>query len=105
MRLGFGPPVMALIKNYLPFITDKNTRDGAVIPKSTRRLLAEAIEVRNEIVHKGAATPSEEKVTESLNDVRDFLYVLDWLQGLTWAFSRISAQASSEFSTGVARGE
>jgi hypothetical protein len=91
-----SPPVMTLIRNYLPFLTDKRTRDGSVIPKPIRRVLTEAVELRATLFTEGWTLPLQ-RDSPRFSKLSTFLYTLDWLQGSTWALSRVRRSTRNEF--------
>jgi hypothetical protein len=75
-----------LTRRYLPFFTGRRTSDGRIAPSALLKALDDAVETRNEIVHRGAPAPTALELTEALDAVNDFLYMLDWFGGYEWAF-------------------
>jgi hypothetical protein len=84
-----SPPLNRLTRRYLPFLTQKRTRCGQIAPPELLKTLDDAVEARNEVVHRGAPPPGREAVTEILASVNDFLYLLDWFAGHEWAFHHL----------------
>jgi hypothetical protein len=92
------PSVDALLSKYLPLLTTVRTRDGrGVIPVKLRKHVREAIETRNQIVHHGGSPPDDETLKAYLQAISDLLYILDWLDGESWALSRVSSQWRDEY--------
>lgn len=57
-------------------------------PKHIRKAFIEAVETRNQVVHRGAI--SRIYLCRTLMDKREFLYILDWHAGHDWAESLLS---------------
>jgi hypothetical protein len=91
------PPIVKMIREYLPILTDTRTHDGRVMPKAMTSTLQRGVERRNEIVHRGLDAPDEEDLRELIETVNDFLYALDWLAGHKWAFGRMREETQREW--------
>lgn len=89
-----SPPVAKLIKNYLPLLPVKATIGGQVLipPRSVRRLISEAVELRNVVVHTGAAPVQKEELEQMLTAIKDVLWLLDYYQGHTWALEHVRTE-------------
>jgi hypothetical protein len=92
-----SPPIVKLIREYLPLLTDRRTRDGRVIPKSVTRIIQDAVERRNLVAHRGAPAPDASELEEVLTAVADLLYLLDWLSGESWAINCIQEHLRVEW--------
>lgn len=90
-----SPPVVKIIREYLPILTDRRTLDGHVIPRPIIATLQRAVEYRNGVVHRGLDYNDEKELAELLESVNDLLYALDWLGGQEWAFSRLRKQTQA----------
>lgn len=91
------PPLHRLIRDYLPFYTDKRAADGQAVPKHVRRVLHSAVEARNEVVHRGAGDYPPEQLAELLVAVNDLLYLLDWFGGKEWAFTHLQKETQQAY--------
>ena len=85
-----APPVTRLIRDLLPLLTERRTKDGRVVPLALRQQLQTAIEQRNAIVHRGDVSPGAIELNDSIRAVNDFLFLLDWLSGHEWAFDHMA---------------
>jgi hypothetical protein len=95
-----SPPILKLMREYLPLLTDHRTRDGRVIPKSVTRIIQDAVERRNLVAHEGAPAPDASDLEQILASVGDLLYILDWLSGEDWAFKCIQEHLHGEWEEG-----
>jgi hypothetical protein len=85
-----SPPLSALLAHYVPLIVAATSHvDRPPLPKPLRKLLVEAAETRNEIVHKGIDAPSPDDLIELLGVVNQLLYYLDWVGGHDWAAAHL----------------
>ncbi len=86
-----SPPLVAMIKNYLPLLPAKNRFNDEVLspPKSIRRDIEEGVKLRNKVVHVGRQTPSDGRLKEILLSVKDFLWLIDYYRGYTWSLDYI----------------
>jgi hypothetical protein len=94
-----SPPLRRLLKDYLPFFTDKATQDGSAVPKHLRRALDDAVEARNDVVHQGGTGYSVGLLGPVLVAVNDLLYLLDWFAGNDWAFGYLQQETQQEYKT------
>ncbi len=60
------PPIVQLLRNYLPELPLRSNPRLAVIPRSVLRKLQAAVQLRNAIVHKGTQTPDQQAVEQGL---------------------------------------
>jgi hypothetical protein len=81
-----SPSLAKLVRHYLEFFTDKKTKDGRAVPRQLSKSLTDAVELRNEIVHRGVSPPREGGLAAVFVAVNDLLYLLDWFSGHEWAF-------------------
>lgn len=84
-----SPPLDTMILKVLP---DLPVRSGIpsdrLCPKQIRKSLSDAVSARNRVVHRGVMP--EIHLWRTLMDIREFLYVLDWHAGHSWAESLLS---------------
>lgn len=84
-----SPPLDAMIRKVLP---DLPVRSGLapdrLCPQHIRKALIEAVEGRNQVVHRGV--PPTVHLWQTLMTTREFLYLLDWHGGQAWAESLLS---------------
>ena len=87
-----SPPMMKLIQEQLPLVKAKNNFDGQVLPppKEMCETLKKAVNMRNDIVHKGRHGKVGERLWEVIETVRDLLYLLDYYRGHKWALDFIN---------------
>ncbi len=92
-----SPPVKTMLSDYLPTLPVVLRIDGHVHPppKYARRLVAQAVEERNRVAHTGAQTMTSESLAETLECVRDLLYLFDYYAGHEWALELISPEFRS----------
>jgi hypothetical protein len=87
-----SPPLATLVRKVLP---DLPVRSGIppdkLCPKHIRKAIIEAVEARNQAVHRGAMPQIH--VWRTLMDTREFLYLLDWHAGHAWAESMLSDES------------
>jgi len=83
-----------MISDYLPILHAHGLSAvrGLRPPKEMRRLLHQANEKRNDIVHKGDADIPYDALSNYLDTVNDFLYLLDVYSGREWARDLISPE-------------
>ncbi len=87
-----SPPLVDMLKNYLPLLPCKNqVIDKAVPPPSSiRKILDKAIENRNQIAHGRVNTLKKDfDLEEFLRSARDILYLLDYYCGHAWASDKL----------------
>jgi hypothetical protein len=92
-----SPPLLMLLRDYLPFFTDKRTVDGTAVPKHLRSTLHDAVEARNHIVHQGHSGYDEEQLADVFVAVNDLLYLLDWFAGHRWAFRHLQTNTKAAY--------
>jgi hypothetical protein len=84
-----SPSIRVLLRDYMPFFTDKRTTDGRAVPRHLQSALHDAAEARNNIVHQGESGYDEEQLANVFVAVNDLLYLLDWFAGHEWAFAHL----------------
>jgi hypothetical protein len=94
-----APNLLDLLRDYLPFFTDKRTTDGRAVPKALITELTKAAKARNDIVHQGEAREAygEERLAAVFVAVNDLLYLLDWFAGNEWAFRHVQEQTQKAY--------
>jgi hypothetical protein len=90
------PPLTQLLKKYLPQLPLRSSPRLAVLPKSVMRKLTKAIELRNNIVHKGAQAPDEQAVEEAVAVASDLVRLFDYYAGNQWALDFVSEGVRSD---------
>ena len=86
-----SPPLVTMMKNYLPTLPVRNNFDGKILPppKSIRKDIEEGVKLRNKVVHVGKQAPEYSKIEEILLSVKDFLWLIDYYCGFTWSLDHI----------------
>lgn len=89
-----APPPEKLLAGYLPLLTEKRISGSTdtVIPPALRRRLVEASKLRNKLLHGKETDPKDQVVAKVLEDVHDYLYLLDWISGNEWALEFVSRE-------------
>jgi hypothetical protein len=84
-----SPPLAKMMKHTLPDLPVRADvpRDRRC-PRDLRRLLDQAVQERNLVVHQGAQPTRS--LRETLGAVREFLYLLDLYAGHPWAAEQLS---------------
>jgi hypothetical protein len=92
------PPLVPMLRNYLPTLPVKNTIGGEVLPppKKLRKTLQRSVEERNKVAHTGRAVLADEPLKESLGAIRDVLWLLDYYRGFEWALEHIRAETKQD---------
>jgi hypothetical protein len=74
-----SPPIVKILDEFVPEIVTES------IPKDILEILKVGVTLRNDLVHKGRANLSAERLTRTLQAVRRLLYLLDTFSGHEWA--------------------
>lgn len=90
-----SPSLRRLLREYLPFFTEKRTHDKQAVPKHLVSTLHQAAEDRNDIVHQGVKGYDEEQLAEVFVAVNDLLYLLDWFDDRAWAFEHLQDETKT----------
>lgn len=92
------PPLMAMMKNYLPLLPAKSKFRGEVLapPKSIRRDIEEGVKLRNKVVHVGRQAPNYVALEKILLSVKDFLWLIDYYRGYTWSLDYMRNETLAE---------
>jgi hypothetical protein len=97
-----SPPLVTMLKNYLPLLPCKNKIFDKILPPPTSitNILIQAVENRNQIAH-GRANTFKKKfdLEEFLRSTRDILYLLDYYCGHTWAFEKLRPETATKMIT------
>jgi hypothetical protein len=95
------PRLDKLMSGYLPLLTERRVtgKPKEAIPSKLRRRLVTASELRNKLVHGNEPPPRDEVLAEALDDVYNFLYLLDWFSGTEWALIRVSDEWRDSYDT------
>jgi hypothetical protein len=87
-----APPVVDILVNYLPllFVSEKQfyepTKKQGII-----KTMSDAVYIRNQIAHRGAPPPEDEKVIQIIAAVQELLWVCDYYAGNRWAEFHINS--------------
>ena len=88
-----SPPIFKILRDYIPMLHTRRGEDMSYWPL-LRPLIVRVqrlIEVRNKVAHTGQIPADADAVYNNLQLVCDFLYILDVLDGMEWAKSRVSS--------------
>lgn len=87
-----SPPILKLLRDYLPTLPVKNRFNGKVLPppKEVLKNLEKGVNLRNKIVHAGKNAPEFELTENILLAVRDVLWLIDYYCGYEWALNHLS---------------
>ena len=87
-----SPPVVKILIQYLPELFPNEKRFYEA--KKEDRLIktiADAVYIRNKMVHKGNHPLSTEKVSEIIDAVQELLWICDYYSGYHWAELHLNA--------------
>lgn len=98
-----SPPLTKMLKEYLPNLAGRRLIKGLVSPppKHVMRVLHEAVEKRNEVIHQGAASLTSDDLVVVLDAVSDLLFLLDYYRGQEWALENITLDTLDELGLAV----
>jgi hypothetical protein len=84
-----SPPIHKLVRDFLPTVPSGASNGGLVPPLDSAlvRVVHEAVERRNSLVHAGAASIPEEWLLMLFHQARRLLYQLDYHRGHEWALA------------------
>jgi hypothetical protein len=93
-----SPPLMNMVTKYLPLLPVKRKIQERVLipPKSVRKAIDEAVQLRNKTTHVGHAAPKDEQLDRILLAIRDLLYLLDYYCGHEWAIWNLRQETLQE---------
>jgi hypothetical protein len=91
------PPLLKMIKEYLPQLPVRSTISGTAKPppKPVLDALLKGVTLRNELAHAGGQGPASRTVEEILRAVHDLLWLLDYYSGHEWALDHLRPEARS----------
>lgn len=93
MEEAASPPIFKILRDYIPMLHTSRGEDMSYWPQ-LRPLFGRVqklIEIRNKVAHTGQIPVDADTVYNNLQLVCDFLYILDVLDGMEWAKSRVSS--------------
>ncbi len=83
-----APPVVEILISYFPSLfSDKQLFYKPTKKEGIVKTLFDAVHIRNQMVHKGVAPPSEDKVSSILEDIEKLIWGCDYLSGHDWALA------------------
>ncbi len=89
-----APPLPKVLKHTLPELPIRaDVAPERRCPKALHKLLDEAVQDRNAVVHRG--TEPTVHLHATLEGIREFLYLLDFYDGRPWAVDRLSETSLS----------
>jgi hypothetical protein len=94
-----SPPIARIARDYIPHLRVKARLKGKVLrpPKKLLKRLADAVELRNKIVHAGEAPPEFEKLQEMLDAMEDLVWICNFYTGHIWAWDHVSWDTKSSW--------
>jgi len=87
-----SPPVVDILIHYFPCLFSKEkqfwepTKERGII-----KVVYDAVQIRNQMVHKGAPPPKREKVAQIVAAAQELLWVCDYYSGHKWAELHINS--------------
>ena len=92
------PPLVSMLKNYLPKLPAKSTIEGGVLPppSKVRKSIDEAVRRRNKVAHTSSAALEPEALKEWLLVIQDVLWLLDYYRGFQWASTHIREETKKQ---------
>jgi hypothetical protein len=92
-----SPPLVKLLEEQIPRTPAKlRIGENVIVPLSIRETIKKAVQIRNEIVHKGKHARARDLLPEVTAAVRDLLYLLDYYRGISWAIHYVSSDVRAE---------
>jgi hypothetical protein len=93
MEEAASPPIFKILRDYIPTLHTSRGVDMSYWPRLRPQIgrVQRLIEVRNKVAHTGRIPTEADSVYDNLQLVCDFLYILDVLDGMEWAKTRVSA--------------
>ncbi len=93
-----SPPLVRMLTDFLPGIPLPITKADRqpFVPDLILRELEKAVLVRNQLVHGRRNTVERDSAHSILWAVHDFLYLLDFYSGQTWALKNLRAECQQE---------
>lgn len=93
-----SPPLVSMVKNYLPLLPTKLKIYGKVLPPPSKltKAIQKGVETRNKTIHVGNPAPAPEELESLLLAIRDLLYILDYYCGAEWALDNVRPEIRSE---------
>jgi hypothetical protein len=91
------PPIHKIARDYIPSLKVKARLKGKSLrpPRKLLKRLTDAVELRNRIVHAGAAPPELENLKEILDAMEDLVWICGLYTGHTWAWDHVSHDTKS----------
>lgn len=93
-----SPPLVKLLSSYLELLPANNHHLESCfrIPKVDLKVIDNAVQVRNEIVHGKDVNLTAELLGKLKKVATETIYYFDWLLGETWAYQYMSEQLQSQ---------
>jgi hypothetical protein len=92
-----SPPIFKIARDYVPSLKVRAHFMGKTLrlPKRLLKKLAEAVELRNRVVHAGELAPGEDELKEILAAAEDIVWICDLYAGHLWAGDHVSHETIS----------
>jgi hypothetical protein len=89
-----SPPVVNMLKEYLPLLPAKAKINGQVLspPEAVIKTINGGVGLRNRLVHGSLPEVEFEAVKKLLLAVREVLWLCDYYRGLEWALDNLSPE-------------
>lgn len=93
-----SPPLVKMIRNYIESLPTRSSFNGKTLrpPNSMINILNKAVNIRNDLVHGRKNKFDDLELEQILFCIRDFLYLLDYYRGNTWALEHIQSGTLEE---------
>jgi hypothetical protein len=87
-----SPPVVDMLTDYFPrLFAGENQLYEPTKKQGIIKTILDAVTIRNQMAHKGAPPPKEEKVSEILAAAQEMLWICDYYVGHKWAELHINS--------------
>jgi hypothetical protein len=96
-----SPPLDRMLRDYMSQLPARNRINGEVRrpPNSVITTIKQGIELRNKLVHGREERPTLEVTRQTLEAVRDLLYLLDYYRGHDWALEKLSPEVAASLTS------
>ena len=88
-----SPDALKILREYAPNLTDRNPCP----PKRVRKILTQAVELRNQIAHGGKEGPCFQILQSMLDAIEDTIWLIEWSGGFDRAWSFIWGETQVDY--------